>query len=100
MLFQSLSSLASDGARQMMALWSAEIQNSNTQETETDMRNDSEQLTLGVIVEVIFGQKTKESWEVFVAMKELQELAVHAILAPPVPGFRWYIYTVIKRPCP
>jgi hypothetical protein len=78
-----------------MSVWSAEIQqNSNTLETETDMRNDSEQLALGVIVDVIFGQKTEESWEVFVAMKELQELAVHATLAPPIPGFRWYI--VIK----
>uniref|UniRef100_A0ACD5ZRU3 Uncharacterized protein n=1 Tax=Avena sativa TaxID=4498 RepID=A0ACD5ZRU3_AVESA len=86
---KSLSSLASYGAQQMMAVWSAEIQNSNTNDTETEMRHESEQLTLGVIVEVIFGQKTKESWEVFVAMKELQELAVHAILAPPVPGFRY-----------
>jgi hypothetical protein len=73
----------------MMSVWSAEIQqNSNTLETETDMRNDSEQLALGVIVDVIFGQKTEESWEVFVAMKELQELAVQAALAPPIPGFR------------
>ncbi|CAM0912848.1 unnamed protein product [Alopecurus aequalis] len=93
---KSLSSRASDGARQMMDVWSAEIETSSTQETETDMRNDSEQLTLGVIVEVIFGQKTKESWEVFVAIKELQKLAVHAILAPPVPGFRLVTSRIMK----
>lgn len=86
---KSVSALASEGARQMMDEWSTKIQMSNTYKTEIDMRSYSAELALGVIEGMIFGQKTKESGEVFVALKELEKLAVQAILAPPIPRFRY-----------
>ncbi|XBH97430.1 hypothetical protein VPH35_127104 [Triticum aestivum] len=85
---KSVSALASKGAQKMMEEWSAKIQMSNTYKTKIHMRSYSEKLALGVIEGVIFGQKTKESGEVFVALKELEKLAVQALLAPPIPGFR------------
>lgn len=84
-----MSAMVSEGTRQMMQRWCNQIQKSNDYQAETDMRRDSDELTLGVIARVIFGQDYKEAWEVFVALKELQALAVYAFVDPPIPGFRY-----------
>ena len=70
---QSMSAITLECTQQTMERWR------NRQQAEIDMRCYAEELTLGVIEQVIFGQNSKESREVFVAGKEGQKLAVYAL---------------------
>ncbi|PNT68441.1 hypothetical protein BRADI_3g40687v3, partial [Brachypodium distachyon] len=74
-----MSTLVSEGTRRMMEEWYAQIQNSKTDQAEIDMMRDSDELTQGVIGQMIFG----------VNNKEVHELLVQGMKDPPIPGFRY-----------
>jgi hypothetical protein len=74
----------------MIEQWSAQIEKSDHQQAEIDMKCYSEELTLGTIERVILGKNYKEAREAFVAGKELQKLALYAFSDPPIPGYRYF----------
>ncbi|VAI35252.1 unnamed protein product [Triticum turgidum subsp. durum] len=85
---KSVSAMTREGTQKMIAQWCNQIEKGDGHQAEIDMRCYAEELTLGVIEQVIFGQNSKESREVFVAGKEGQKLAVYAFADPQIPGFR------------
>uniref|UniRef100_A0ACD6ANE0 Uncharacterized protein n=1 Tax=Avena sativa TaxID=4498 RepID=A0ACD6ANE0_AVESA len=89
-----LPAMTSQVTRKMIQQWCIQIEKSEMHQAEIDVSRGIDELTLGVIERVIFGNKYyKEAKEAFVAFKELQKLAAYAFSDPPVPGFR-YIYIV------
>ncbi|XP_044949023.1 cytochrome P450 709B2-like [Hordeum vulgare subsp. vulgare] len=86
---KSVSAMTSEDTQKMIEQWCTQIEKGNGQ-AETDMRCCSDDLTLGVIERVIFGENCKEAREVFIAGKEGQKLAVYAFADPPIPGFRYF----------
>uniref|UniRef100_A0ACD6APJ3 Uncharacterized protein n=1 Tax=Avena sativa TaxID=4498 RepID=A0ACD6APJ3_AVESA len=86
---KSLFAMVWDGTQNMIEQWLTQIEKGDGHQTQLNMRPCSEELTLGIIEQVIFGKKYKEAREAFAAGKELQKLAVYAFADPPVPGFRY-----------
>ncbi|XBH71786.1 hypothetical protein VPH35_099189 [Triticum aestivum] len=86
---KSVSAMTREGTQKMIAQWCNQIEKGDGHQAEIDMRCYAEELTLGVIEQVIFGQNSKEAREVFVAGKECQKLAVYAFADPRIPGFRY-----------
>ncbi|PNT68442.1 hypothetical protein BRADI_3g40710v3 [Brachypodium distachyon] len=86
---KSMSTLVLEGTRQMMEGWYTQIQNSNTDQAEIDMMHDSDELTQGVIGQLILGVNNKAYREFCIPAKEIYELLVHGMKDPPIPGFRY-----------
>ncbi|KAM3277196.1 hypothetical protein ACQJBY_045188 [Aegilops geniculata] len=86
---KSVSAMTREGTQKMIAQWCNQIEKGDGHQAEIDMRCYAEELTLGVIEQVIFGQNSKEAREVFVAGKEGQKLAVYAFTDPRIPGIRY-----------
>ncbi|KAM3318227.1 hypothetical protein ACQJBY_035770 [Aegilops geniculata] len=86
---KSVSAMTSEDTQKMIEQWCTQIEKINGHQAEIDMRCYSDDLTLGVIERVIFGENCKEAREVFITGKEGQKLAVYAFADPPMPGFRY-----------
>ncbi|KAM3213166.1 hypothetical protein ACQJBY_065900 [Aegilops geniculata] len=86
---KSMSAIASECTQQKMERWCAQIEDSNSQQAEIDMRLDSDEIAMSVIGRVMLGKNYKEAWEVFIAGREQSKLAAYAFADPPVPGYRY-----------
>jgi cytochrome P450 len=83
---QEMSVVMADLAQRMMQQWQSQIQQATNHEAEIELSSEFSELTSDVIAHTAFGSSYKEGKEVFVAQKELQELAFSASLDIPAPG--------------
>ncbi|XBI87397.1 hypothetical protein VPH35_025496 [Triticum aestivum] len=86
---KSMSAITLECTQQMMEQWRTQMQESNMQQAEIDMRYDSDDIAMRVIARVMLGKNYREAWEVFMAGREQLKLAAYAFADPPVPGFRY-----------
>ncbi|XP_066314311.1 cytochrome P450 709B2-like [Miscanthus floridulus] len=83
---KEMSVVMADLAQRMMQQWQSQIQQDTNHEAEIELSSEFSELTSDVIAHTAFGSSYKEGKEVFVAQKELQELAFSASLDIPAPG--------------
>ncbi|WVZ71240.1 hypothetical protein U9M48_019852 [Paspalum notatum var. saurae] len=83
---KEMSAVMADLAQQMMQQWKYQIQQASNHEAEIELSCEFSELTSDVIAHTAFGSSYKEGKQVFVAQKELQELAFSASLDIPAPG--------------
>ena len=84
---KSMSAIAWECMQQAMERWCAQLQ--EQQQAEIDMRHDSDEIAMGVIVRVMLGKDHEEAREVMVARREQMEIAAYAFADLPLPGFRY-----------
>ena len=86
---QEMSVVMADLVQRMMKQWRSQIQQDTNHEAEIELCSEFSELTSDVIAHTAFGSSYKEGKEVFLAQKELQELAFSASLDIPAPGCLW-----------
>ena len=82
-----MSAITLECTQQMMEQWHTQMQESNMQQAEIDMRYDSDDIAMRVIARVMLGKNYREAWEVYMAARDQLKLAAYAFADPPVPGF-------------
>ncbi|KAL6850295.1 hypothetical protein ACP4OV_020922 [Aristida adscensionis] len=82
-------------AQKMMQQWQSQIGQSSNHQAEVELSSEFSELTSDVISHTAFGSSYMEGKEVFLAQRELQELAFSASLNIPVPGHlrKWKLPT-------